>query len=271
MKKIDYLVITHYHEDHVGGVPQLAGKLPIRNFVDHGESIETDQRASELFKAYTEYRAKGSHILAKPGDTIPIKGLDVQVLTSNGEALKSSLAGSGQANPLCAGAKLREQDGSENARSLGTLITLGKFRAIDLGDLTWNKEHDLFCPDNKVGAVELYIASHHGSELSGAPFMVHALHPMVAIMDNGARKGGTPEAWQAMHTSPGIEDIWQLHYSIAGGKENNTPDTFIANTDELGDTGNWIRVIARPDGSFTVYNSRNKYTKTYAAGQAAGG
>jgi beta-lactamase superfamily II metal-dependent hydrolase len=265
VKKIDYLVVTHFHEDHVGGVPQLAGKLPIRNFVDHGSTVETDPRSSELFKAYTEYRGKGNHILAKPGDTIPVKGLDVQVLTANGDEISKPLTGGGQANPLCSDAKLRERDDTENARSVGTLITFGKFRVIDLGDLTWNKEHELFCPDNKIGAVGLYIVSHHGSELSGSPAMVHALHPQVAIMDNGARKGGTPEAWQAIHTSPGLEDIWQLHYSIAGGKENNTPDTFIANTDELGDQANWIRVIAHEDGSFTVYNSRNKFTKTYPA------
>ena len=265
VKKIDYLVITHFHEDHVGGVPQLAAKMPILTFVDHGASVETDRRASELFKAYAEYRGKGSHLQVKPGDTIPIKGLEVRVLTANGDGLSSPLAGAGQANPFCADAKLRDRDNSENARSVGTLITFGKFRAIDLGDLTWNKEHDLFCPDNKVGAVDLYIVSHHGSELSGSPAMVHALHPLVAIMDNGARKGGTAEAWQAIHSSPGLEDIWQLHYSIAGGKENNTPDTFIANTEELGDQANWIRVIVRPDGSYTVYNSRNKYSKTYAA------
>jgi len=84
-------------------------------------------------------------------------------------------------------------------------------------------------------------------------------------MDNGARKGGTIPAWQSIHSSPGIEDIWQLHYSVAGGKENNPPDTFIANVDEAGDEGNWIRATVHPDGSFTVYNARNKYTKTYAA------
>lgn len=263
VKKIDYLVITHYHEDHVGGVPQLAAKLPIRNFVDHGESIEHDRRANELYKAYTEYRGKGNHIQVKPGDTISVKGIEVKVLASGGDEIAEPLMGAGASNPLCANDKLRARDESENARSVGTLITFGKFRAIDLGDLTWNKEHDLVCPNNKIGTVDLYIVTHHGMDLSGSPAIVHALHPRVAIMDNGARKGGTPPAWQAIHSSPGLEDIWQLHYAIGGGKDNNAPDTFIANTDEQGDQGNWIRVTVRPDGAFTVYNSRNKYTKTY--------
>jgi competence protein ComEC len=263
VKAIDYLLITHFHEDHVGGVAQLAAKLPIRTFVDHGESVEHDQHAKELYAAYLEYRAKGAHILAKPGVTIPVKGLDVKVLTADGDEIESPQPGAGQANPLCAEDKLRAPDASENARSVGTLITFGNFRALDLGDLTWNKEHELVCPNNKIGTVDLYIVTHHGMNMSGSSAIVHAIHPRVAIMDNGARKGGTPPAWQAIHTSPGLEDIWQLHYAISGGKDNNAPDTFIANTDEVGDQGNWIQVTVHPDGSFTVNNSRNKYSKTY--------
>jgi len=264
VKAIDYLLVTHFHEDHAGGVPQLARKLPIRNFIDHGESVEHDQHAKELYNAYMEYRAKGNHILAKPGVAIPIKGLDVQVLTADGDEIESPLPGAGQANPLCAADRLKAPDPTENARSIGTLITFGNFRALDMGDLTWNKEHELMCPNNKIGTVDLYIVSHHGSDLSGSPAFVKGIHPRVAIMDNGARKGGSPSAWQIIHSSPGLEDIWQLHYAIAGGKDNNAPDTFIANTDEVGDQGNWILVTVHPDGSFTVDNTRNKYSKTYA-------
>ena len=263
VKQIDFLLVTHFHEDHVGGVPQLARKLPIKNFIDHGESVEHDQRAKELYAAYVEYRAKGNHILAKPGVTIPIKGLDVKVLPADGDEIDSPLPGAGQANPLCAADRLKAPDATENARSVGTLITFGSFRALDMGDLTWNKEHELMCPNNKVGTVDLYIVSHHGSDLSGSPAFVQGIHPRVAIMDNGARKGGSPSVWQTIHGSPGLEDIWQLHYAVAGGKDNNTPDTFIANTDEAGDQGNWIHVSVHPDGSFTVNNTRNKYSKTY--------
>ena len=263
VKAIDFLLITHFHEDHVGGVPQLARKLPIRNFIDHGESVAHDQRAKELYNAYVEYRAKGNHILAKPGVTIPGKGLDVKVLTADGDEIESPLPGAGKANPLCAADRLQAPDATENARSVGTLITFGNFRALDMGDLTWNKEHELVCPNNKVGTVDLYIVSHHGSDLSGSPAFVQGIHPRVAIMDNGARKGGSPSTWQIIHSSPGLEDIWQLHFAVAGGKDNNAPDTFIANTDEMGDQGNWIHVTVHPDGSFTVTNPRNKYSKTY--------
>jgi beta-lactamase superfamily II metal-dependent hydrolase len=264
VKAIDYLLITHFHEDHVGGVPQLAAKMPIHNFIDHGENVEHDQHANELYAAYSEYRAKGAHILAKPGVTIPIKGLDVKVLTADGDEIDAPLPGAGQANPLCAQDKLRAPDATENARSIGTLITFGNFRILDLADLTWNKEHELVCPNNKIGAVDLYIVSHHGSDLSGSPAFVQGIHPRVALMDNGARKGGSPSVWQTIHTSPGLEDIWQLHYSIAGGKDNNAPDTFIANTAEEGDQANWLHATVHPDGSFAVNNTRNKYSKTYS-------
>lgn len=261
VKQIDYLVVTHYHEDHVGGVPQLAARIPIRNFVDHGPSVETSPRAQELYQAYLETRAKGNQILAKPGDRIPIRGIEVQVLTAAGDQIAGPLEGAGRPNPLCATTRLREPDPSENARSIGMLITFGKFRMIDLGDLTWNKEYELVCPMNRVGTVDVYLSTHHGLNQSGSPVIVDALHPRVAIMNNGATKGGSPEAWQTIHSSPGLMDIWQLHYSTAGGDANNASDTFIANRDQQ--DGNWIKVSASSSGNFTVTNSRNGSSKTY--------
>jgi competence protein ComEC len=261
-KKIDYLVITHYHADHVGGVPQLAEKLPIRNFVDHGPNTETGKNAEVLSKAYDAYRDKGRHIEVKPGDTIPIKGLDVKVVSAAGNGIADALPGAGMPNPACASFKPRAEDKSENARSVGMLITYGSFKIVDLGDLTWNKEFELVCPNNKIGTVDVYLTTHHGMNLSGPEAIVRALHPAVAIMNNGARKGGTVEAWQTIHNSPGLTDIWQIHYAVAGGKENNAPDTFIANTDEQCE-GKWIKLSAQSTGTFTVYNARNKYEKTY--------
>ena len=263
VKRIDYLVLTHYPEDHVGGVPELAAKIPIRTFVDHGPNMETTKKLEPYYRGWTETQQKyGQHLVVKPGDTIPVKGLHVKVLTANGDSISSPLDGAGQPNPLCSSYQAREEDKTENARSLGTLITFGKFRILDLGDLTWNKEHDLACPVNKIGTVDVYLTTHHGLAASGLPILVHALHPRVAIMNNGARKGGAPAAWQAVHSSPGMEEIWQLHYAIAGGKENNSPDAFIANIDENCE-GQYLKVSAADSGDFTVYNSRNKYQKSY--------
>jgi competence protein ComEC len=262
VKKIDYLIITHYHVDHVGGVPQLAARLPIVNFVDHGPDFEATAVGDAQFKAYVEIRDKGKHILAKPGDRIPVKGLDVQVLTSAGEAIAAPLPGAGQPNPECAAFKPQAPDPGENARSLGTLLTYGKFRMLDLGDLTWNKEYDLVCPVNKIGVVDVFLVSHHGFAISNSPQLVHAIQPRVAIMNNGARKGGTNEAWQTVRDTPGLLDFWQLHYTVAGGKEHNVADDLIANPDEKCE-GKWIQLTAKDDGSFTVVNGRNQYQKTY--------
>jgi beta-lactamase superfamily II metal-dependent hydrolase len=262
VRKIDYLVITHYHADHVGGVPQLAEKMPIRNFVDHGATVETGTTAETLYGEYLRMREKGTHIVAKPGDTLPIKGLDVEIVSAGGDLIASPLPGAGQPNPDCTGYQPPAADQTENARSIGMVVTYGSFRAVDLGDLTKDKEYGLVCPDNKLGTVELFMVSHHGLDQSNSVPLVHALHPQVAIMNNGARKGGAAEVWQIIHDTPGLEDFWQLHYAIPAGQEHNSPDPFIANLEEVCE-GQWLRVSAEKDGSFTVFNGRNKFTKTY--------
>ena len=262
VKKIDYLLITHYHADHVGGVPQLAEKLPIRNFVDHGDNTETGKQAEILYNAYKAYRDKGNHIMVKPGDTIPVKGLDVKVLSAAGETIAKALPGAGKPNPECGSFERHVDATDENPKSVGVLMTFGTFRMIDMGDLTWNKEYDLVCPENQIGPVDVYVVSHHGMNMSGSPQWVHALAPKVAIMDNGAKKGGSPEIWQTIHDTPGLQDLWQLHFAVAGGKEHNSSDTVIANVDEMCE-GKWIKLTAEREGGFTVENARNKFEKTY--------
>ena len=262
VRKIDYLVITHFHTDHAGGVPQLAEKMTIRNFVDHGVNTETGQAADVLFGEYSRMRGKGTHIVVKPGDKLPIKGLGVEIVSSDGALIASPLAGAGQPNPDCAGLQPSPPDQTENAHSIGMVVTYGSFRAVDLGDLTKDKEYGLVCPDNKLGTVELFMVSHHGMDISNSAALVHALHPRVAIMNNGARKGGAPAAWQIIHDSPGLEDLWQLHYSVAAGKEHNSHDSFVANIDEICQA-QWLKVTVEKDGSFTVLNRRNKFEKTY--------
>ena len=262
VKQIDYLVITHYHHDHVGGVPQLAAMMPIRTFVDHGKNFETLKENGAVYKHYIKARARGEHIAVKAGDTIPVTGIQVQVVTASGSAVAQPLAGAGQPNPACASYRPMKPDSGENAHSIGMLITYGSFRAVDLGDLYWNQEHDLACPNNKIGTVDLYLTTHHGKKTSGSPQMVFALHPRVAIMNNGPSTGGAPQAWETIHDSPGMLDLWQLHYAGANDKEHNTAEPYIANLNDRCN-GDWIKVTAQSDGAFTVVNGRNQFAKTY--------
>ena len=261
IKQIDYVLITHYHRDHVGGVTQLAERMKILTFVDHGPNLEDSDAAREDYAAYEKVVAKARRIMVRAGDGIPIKGLTVRVLTAAGEHIADPLPGAGEANMYCDSEPNAAPDPSENARSLGVLITYGKFRFIDLGDLTKKKELELACLNNLVGKVDLYLVTHHGLDQSNAKAIVWGLHPRVAIMNNGAHKGGSPEAWQMVHDSPGLEDLWQLHYAEDAGKEHNTGEKFIANSG--GKDGNYINVAAEPDGRFTVENSGNKFRKEY--------
>ena len=262
VKQIDYLVLTHYHTDHAGGVSQLIERIPVKTFVDHGPNRETGKSAGELSEAWDKAVATGKHLVVKPGEKLPLKGVEAQVVTADGAAITSPVNGGGANNQLCGTAF--PEDKSENARSTGLLITYGKFRMLDLGDLTSQREMDLACPQNRLGKIDLYLTTHHGTGSSNAPAIVHALAPRVAVMNNGAKKGGSPEAWKAVRTSPGLEDLWQLHFAVAGGKETNVADSFIANIEEACE-GKYIKASASADGSFTVLNTRNKYQKSYPA------
>lgn len=268
VSQIDYLLITHYHLDHVGGVAQLAKRMKIGAFIDHGPNTEREPATSEAYTVYEETVGRSPHRVAKPRDTIPFRGMHVQILAAAGDEISSPLPGAGEPNPACSLESQALPDRSENARSVGVLVTFGKFRFVDLGDLTRQRELGLVCPNNLIGTVDLYLSTHHGtahpgtSDTSNTRAIVEALHPRVAIMNNGAHKGGYPTAWQTIHDSPGLEGFWQLHYAVGAGKDHNVPDEFIANLGEA-DEGHYIKVTAQLDATFTVLNSRNHSEKTY--------
>jgi hypothetical protein len=174
------------------------------------------------------------------------------------------LPGVGEENSNCRNAEQFPADQTENARSLGTLITFGRLRILDLGDLTRDKEMQLMCPVNKLGKIDVYIVSHHGWSQSGSPAFVNGIAPRVAIMDNGAKKGGSPPAWDVIEKSPRLEQLWQVHFSQEGGAAHNVPAQFIANP-EGPDAANHLELTAWPDGSFDVLNSRTGQSRHYPA------
>jgi competence protein ComEC len=289
LSRIDHLITTHWHGDHFGGMTELASRIPIRHYIDHGTTVEP-QPASTAFlqTAYPALLAKASHTVAKPGDTIPVAGLDWRIVTSGGAVIKTPLRGGGAPNPYCRTFAPQAADPSENAQSVGSVITFGKFRVAQLGDLTWNKEFELMCPNNPIGTVDLFVVSHHGLSISNAEVLVDALHSRVAILNNGTRKGGQPETMKILYSAPGLEDLWQMHFSVLSGQEYTTPGLFIANTvDDQAPTmpiaavpqpaagpgappppahngaAYWFKVSAQADGSFTVTNARNRFSKSY--------
>jgi hypothetical protein len=201
-------------------------------------------------------------VVVKAGDTIPVKDLEVRVVAASGQSIGAALPGAGKPNPSCASFRRAEEEKGENPQSVALLIQYGNFRVADLGDLTWNKEFDLVCPTDKLGPVDLFIVSHHARLTSNSPQLMQALAPKAAIIPNGAKKGGDPEGLRIIKASPGLQEVWQLHYSVAGGTELNTADAYIANLNEICE-GKWIKVTAMKDGSFTVENSRNRHQKTY--------
>jgi beta-lactamase superfamily II metal-dependent hydrolase len=272
VSKIDYVLLTHYHVDHTGGVPQLVEKIPVGTFIDHGPLREPgDKATADAYAAYQKVLASGKyhHLVAHAGDVLPIPGMHIKVISADGNLIKTPLPGGGEADTYCAKSEKRPADQTENARSVGLEITFGKLRILDLGDLTWDKEMDLLCPKNVIGHVDLLIVSHHGWYQSSSPALVDAVHPRVAIMDNGAKKGGSKPTVERIRAIPGLEAEYQLHYSDEAGSDN-PPEKFIANV-QGPDTGYGIHVTADANGTITVENDRTKASASYSPrGSSAG-
>jgi beta-lactamase superfamily II metal-dependent hydrolase len=290
LTQIDHLILTHYHGDHFGGMEELSKQIPIKEFIDHGPNVQPGVGADWEKAVYPKLYANAKHTVAKPGDRIALKGVDWRIVAAAGEVVKSPLPGAGRANPECANFKPVDNN-AEDPMSVASYITFGKFRTAHLGDLTRNMEFKLMCPNTTLPTVDLFLGLHHGQDSSNSPVMDHALRPRVGIMNNGTRKGGEPYTMMSIHSSPGFEDLWQIHFSLLSGQEYTEPGMFIANllddpsavmpvapmaAPPPGTPGiqpapahngkaYWIKVSAQPDGTFTVTNQRNSFSKTYAA------
>ena len=289
LSKIDHLIITHWHGDHYGGLAEVAARIPIAHFIDHGANAQPNRVVDDFLKdTYPKLLGNAKHTVAKPGDRISLGAVDVRIVTSAGQVVSSPLSGAGSQNPYCASFKSGDNN-AEDPQSVGSLITFGRFRTIHLGDLTKNKEFELMCPTNRLGTVDVLLGLHHGQDTSNSEVLVHALRPRVAVMNNGTRKGGLPEVMKTVYTSPGLEDLWQIHFSVLSGQEFTMPGVFIANwVDDQAQAmpidpvplpapgpnvppppahdgpAYWIKVSAQEDGTFTITNARNGFSKVYA-------
>lgn len=273
--QIDALVTSHWHGDHMGAMAEVAGRIPVRHYLDHGGNVQPAAAIDAFLQStYPGLFAKARHTIVRAGDVLPLKGVEWRFVTSARDVIKAPLPGAGGANPHCAGftphavnpVSGQPVGNTEDEHSVGSHITFGKFRALYLADFPWNKEFELMCPNNRLGTVEFVLVSRHGQHSSNSEALVHALRPRAAAINNGIRKGGQPETMKVLHSSPGLEDVWQAHVAQLSGAEYEIPGLFVANLadDPQHSPAYWIKVSAQADGSFRVTNSRNGFTKTYA-------
>lgn len=281
LTRIDHVVISHWHGDHVGGLEALSKMIPLGKFYDHGDGVEMADKARH--DAYVGL-ARGNRTILKAGDTITLGALSVRVVVSEGPVIASPINGGG-ANPLCASAPQMKPAAPENIRMVGLSITYNNFKFASLADLDWSRETEMACPVNKLGRVNLYTINRHGGlDDSGNPALLGAIKPQVIVLNNGPRKGlgqkvadakpinanYTPyetNSYQRLAKNPGIEGVWQEHLSmIDKDPAHNAAPDMIANLEEgAGDPGFGISAVVAADGKFTVTNARNGFSKTYTA------
>jgi competence protein ComEC len=262
--QIDYLVMSHYDIDHVGSLAELSAAIPIKHVIDNGDPAPESKGAPRNYKPYAAAREKIPHTVVKPGDKIPVKGIDITVITAAGKRIDKPLKGAGAANPVCATLKepaVLPTDNEDNM-SIGLLFEYGKFRMLDLADLEQAYDYRLMCPNNPVGQVDVWNVSVHGQAKGPSPALAGALHARVDLLENGPRKGGDAATWPVLRNAPGLEDIWQVHYSFNGTKETNPPENFNVNLVEKCEAKE-LTISAHKDGGFTVTNTRNGFSKTY--------
>ena len=262
VEQLDFFIASHFHGDHVGGLQSLAERMPIGQLVDHGDSVEqTSERGRATWEAYLQVAGDRRRTI-RPGDKLPLRGLEFSFVTAHGETLERPLMPLGP-NPHCGGSWPAPDESGENARSVGYLLSLGAFQFLDLGDATVGLQLALACPVNKLGSVDVYQVPHHGNGV--APQLTWALEPTVAVINNGPHKGGGTEGFQVVADSPRLEDIWQSHRPLDTDPAYRTSGELSANlTDEDVCRGHWIKATVNPDGrSYSITNGRSGASRAY--------
>jgi competence protein ComEC len=266
-KRIDHLIVTHYHSDHFGGALTLVDLVPIQNLYDNGEFEGLRDHPG---KSYFELKVPHKHVV-KPGEAVPLTQAEkqsqaqVSLTFLGGKQLFIDPPAEAPENAkLCASGREKERDGSDNANSIVMLVKFGPWKFFDAGDLTWNQEARLVCPKNLVGEVDVYQVTHHGLDSSNNPLVLRSLLPRVAIMNNGTTKGCLPEVFANLKDTPSLEAIYQVHKNLRpDGATNNVPDEYIANL-EMACKGNYIKLSVAPDGkSYTVSIPANGHERKF--------
>lgn len=306
IKGIDYLIVSHFEEDHMGATAGIAAALPILNFVDKGTSFvyghdndwwmarrhpflhddEIEFVGQDDDRRYDEYcavRGQSNHILVKCGDTLDIDSeLLCNVVCANGEIIRTPMYGNPKAGePVAEGVPApdkRMDDDTEDSQSMGMIFKYGEFRLANLADLTWNLAGELFYPINMIGEVDACIATHHTQSiprwlgeyfhcLSGcSEAEAYGLNPRAMVVSLGAKghRVGDSLGIDNMRKAPRLDGQWQTEYFIAGGQQNsNAPKDYCAYIGGLVTDTPYIHIRAKKDGSFSVTNSRNGFTKQY--------